>query len=368
MAAISLAARTKSPPMKTDSATPPSLFSVVWNDSPGVSEKQLRLRQSRQAVRPDAVQGVPDGALEMLVERRLGARLVVVRDRLVEDRGVPRFLEVCGHAKDQPGRVVVEAAADVVVAALGQRLVLVISAAARQLGGGDVEDSLAGARGNHVDESEEILVRVAEAHAPADARLEAGRGARHVERHHALVGVPDVDHPVHVLAAGTDLEDAQHLRPVVAQVCERLLHGGRLQVAGDDRLDPLLVDRLRVGRIELVVLGVLLVAEQDDHFLRLAGRKVQLDVMGAHRLPPVGDRIGGLAGLHHDRPVPAAVGAEEAVALGVEAGQGDRAGEEREVVAPLPVLRLVIDDAVLDLDLAGGVVALEVGVVFQCFP
>ena len=38
--------------MKTDSATPPLLFSVVWNDSPGVSEKQLRLRQSFQSARP----------------------------------------------------------------------------------------------------------------------------------------------------------------------------------------------------------------------------------------------------------------------------------------------------------------------------
>jgi hypothetical protein len=32
--------------MKTDSATPPSRFSVVWKDSPGVWLKQLRLRQS----------------------------------------------------------------------------------------------------------------------------------------------------------------------------------------------------------------------------------------------------------------------------------------------------------------------------------
>ena len=38
--------------MNTDSATPPALFSVVWNDSPGVSEKQLRLRQSFQSARP----------------------------------------------------------------------------------------------------------------------------------------------------------------------------------------------------------------------------------------------------------------------------------------------------------------------------
>lgn len=38
--------------MNTDSALPPSLFSVVWNDSPGSVEKQLRLRQSFQSARP----------------------------------------------------------------------------------------------------------------------------------------------------------------------------------------------------------------------------------------------------------------------------------------------------------------------------
>ena len=65
--------------------------------------------------------------------------------------------------------------------------------------------------------------------------------------------------------------------------------------------------------------------------------------------------------LHGDRAVPAAVRAEERVALRVEAGQRLRAGEVREVVAPLAVLGLVVDDAVVDLDLARREVALEVG-------
>ena len=38
--------------MNTDSAWPPAWFSVVWNDSPGVVEKQLRFRQSFQSARP----------------------------------------------------------------------------------------------------------------------------------------------------------------------------------------------------------------------------------------------------------------------------------------------------------------------------
>ena len=86
-----------------------------------------------------------------------------------------RLLEVGGDGEDQPQRVVVEAGADGVVAALGQRLVLVVGAAGRELGGGDVEDPLARPVRNHVHEAEQVLVRVAEAHAPADAGLEVAR-------------------------------------------------------------------------------------------------------------------------------------------------------------------------------------------------
>ncbi len=57
--ASSLAASTNCPAMKTDSACPPVTFSVVWNGSPGVSEKQLRFRQSFQSARP--ISGSPCG-------------------------------------------------------------------------------------------------------------------------------------------------------------------------------------------------------------------------------------------------------------------------------------------------------------------
>ena len=68
------------------------------------------------------------------------------------------------------------------------------------------------------------------------------------------------------------------------------------------------------------------------------------------------------------RPVPAAPRPEEGLALGVEAGERLRAGEPGEVVAPLAVLGLVVDDLVLDLDLAGVEIALEVGGVVVGFP
>jgi hypothetical protein len=66
----------------------------------------------------------------------------------------------------------------------------------------------------------------------------------------------------------------------------------------------------------------------------------------------MGDRAGRLAALDGDRAVPAAIGPQERLAAGVEARRPLRAGEVGEVVAPLTVLGLVVDDPVFDLDRA----------------
>ena len=90
--------------------------------------------------------------------------------------------------------------------------------------------------------------------------------------------------------------------------------------------------------------------------------------MRAVRRPAVGDGVEGFAGFHRRRVVPTAVGAEERVALRVEAGEFFRAGEIREVIAALAVFGLVVDDPVHDFDLAGAEIALEVGRVVLSVP
>ena len=114
--------------------------------------------------------------------------------------------------------------------------------------------------------------------------------------------------------------------------------------------------------------GIFVIAEDKDDFLRFAGFQVHLDVVRAVRRPAVRDRVEGFAPLHRRRVVPAAVGAEERVALRVEAGEFFRAGEIREVVAALAILGLVVDDAVDDFDLAGAEIALEIGGVVLRIP
>jgi hypothetical protein len=82
-------------------------------------------------------------------------------------------------------------------------------AAVLQLCRRDIQDTLAGAFGDHVNEAEQILGRITEAHAAPDAAFEVGCRAAHVERHHALVGIPDVDHAIGVLVGRGHLDLAQ---------------------------------------------------------------------------------------------------------------------------------------------------------------
>ena len=195
-------------------------------------------------MRSQALQRVLDTALEMLIQRLLAARLIFVRDHLVQDAPIAGLLDVSRHAQHQPQRIVVKIAADRVVPALGKRLVLVVRAACLKLRGGDVKNPLARSCRDHVHETEHILVGIAEAHPAPDARFEQRGRARQIERDHVLVGVPDVHHPVGMLVWRFDLENAEQIGPVVPQCVKGGVGVGGVEIARDDRLNRLLIDRL----------------------------------------------------------------------------------------------------------------------------
>ena len=134
--------------------------------------------------------------LEVLEEAYFCAWLVVERHLLSEDREVARLLNIGYGTKDEPAWVVVETATDIVVAALGERLILVVAATVRELGAGDIDDALAGTGRYLMNETYEVLVGIAEAHASTDAALEETCRTRHTEGDHALILVPDVHHAV----------------------------------------------------------------------------------------------------------------------------------------------------------------------------
>jgi hypothetical protein len=106
--------------------------------------------------------------------RFLGAWPVLIRHWFIQNAPIARLLQVGGHTQNQPKRIVVETAANLIVAAFGQRLVLVICATRLQLRGGEIQDALTGQRRNHVDKAQQVLIGVTEAHAAPDARFKIG--------------------------------------------------------------------------------------------------------------------------------------------------------------------------------------------------
>ena len=295
-----------------------------------------------------------------MIGQRLGlAQVAVIGHHLVQYGLVARLLDVGGHAEDQPQRVVVEAGADVVVALLGQRLVLVVGGAVLHLGGGDVQNALAGQLGDDVHEAQQVLRGVAEAHAAADAALEVGRRARHMVGHGALVLVPGVEHAVHLDFRRVGLEVGQLLGKVVVDALQRGLEL-RLGLEGVEQLfGGRLVDD--GGSLPLFLLGVLAVAQHEDEGLLLARLELYVDAVRRDGRPAGGHGVLRLAGLGHVGIAKAVVQADEALAVGVVAVDGGVDGEQRIVVAALAVLGLVVDGGADDLHLADGEVALEVG-------
>ena len=128
-----------------------------------------------------------------------------------------------------------------------------------------------------MDESHEVLVGVAEAHASSHSALEEARRAAHAERHHALVLVPDVHHAVNLRIARLHLVYAQQLVPVVVELPECLVHLLRGVEASHHLAGLLLVYHLRCRKF--LVLLVLHVPQQEDEVLLLAWLQGDLDVV-----------------------------------------------------------------------------------------
>ena len=126
----------------------------------------------RQLVWPKMRAGEPEAAAQMLHERRGVVRVAVKGHDLVQDRPVAGLAQVRVHACNQPQRIVVEAAADGEISLFRERLILVIGAAVRELRGGDVQNALSRALRNDMHKAEQVLTRIAEAHARGPCRFQ----------------------------------------------------------------------------------------------------------------------------------------------------------------------------------------------------
>ena len=320
----------------------------------------------RQAVGAQMGMGVAEAPAQMLHQGLCSGHVVVKGNRLVQDRPVTGLPQIGGGARNEPERVIVEAAAHVAVALFGQGLVLVVGTAVLKLGGSNVQNALPCAGRDHVDEAQQILTGIPEPHAAADAALVIAGTAAHVEGDHALILVPKAHHPVQLFLAGGQLPAREQLLPVVGQCPAGGIHlcvGG---IAGHHGFGPGFVDD--AGSAEFFPDRVFNVAQPEDDALFLTRCQREMEMVGTHRSPAVGNAVRAVTGFDRFRCGGAAVHAAEGIPAGVEAGNGGVGPEYGVVIPALPVLCLMIDGTFHHFHLAGGKVALEIGAVVHGIP
>ena len=293
------------------------------------------------------VDGEIDAPADMLQQGHLGAGNIVEGGGMIEDRKIAGLLDVGTDGAHQPQGIVIEAAADVVVAPLGQGLILVIGGAVGKLDGSDIDDPLPGPVRHDVHKAVEVLAGIPEAHAPAGAGFVVGGGAAHIEGDHALILMPDVDHPVELLVVRAKLVVTQKFVPVDGEFCQGGIYSGGVGKFSPDPLSIRLADD--TGSDKFLISGVFAVAQGKDCPVAFAGGQGDLQMVAADGIPA--DDFGGCTPLLPDKLgiAPVAHMAQEGIPVRVPAGFGHIDTVEGIVIPALPVFGLVIDDAVLHL-------------------
>ena len=277
--------------------------------------------------------------------------IAVIRSGFLKNAEIPGLLNVGSCAGNQPERVIPKAAADFIVALLGQRLILVIAPAVAELRCGNIQNPLPGSFRDLMDKSQKILGRISEAHAAADAALKHGGGPAHVEGDHALIRIPDIDHAGEFFILRLQLILSEQGIPVCMQFLERFLDLFIGVQAGKDFLRRLFVDDARCD--ELFFLGQFAVSQDKIEGLLFAGSEMHTNLMGSHRLPAGSHRIAHLSGQHTLWSIKAVVQSEECLHVGIKAVHGHIDSIECIVIAAFTVFRLVVNHAIFHFDFAG---------------
>ncbi len=295
-------------------------------------------------------QRVVNRTLKVLHERARRRLIVIKGHKLIQDRLVARLTQVSRHARNEPQRVVIKAAANVRVAFLGEGLVLVIGRPISLLCSRNVQDALARSRGNQMHKAQQVLVRIAEAHAAANATLVVACRAAHVEGHHALVLVPNVDHTVHACIGRAHAVGGKQLVPVGAQLSKSGIYLLVSGIARSHVLGALAVNHA-LG-FPLLVARVLYVAQHKGGCPALAGRQFHIQLVSRNGTPARSNGARAGTSLNSRRRVWAVVGTQERGAVGIKAINRTVHRKEGKVVATLAVLGLVNKHRAVDLNLA----------------
>ena len=272
--------------------------------------------------------------------------IVIKRHRFIQNRDVAGLTDISADCRDEPERIVVKAAADIGVAFLGERLVLMIGAAVRELGRIDIDDPLSCALRHQVHETEQILAGISEAHASAYAGLIIGSASGHIEGDHALVLIPDIDHSVHFGAGALHMEFREQLSPVGAKRLVGCNDIAAFVVLADHGARGSLIDHA-IG-FPFVFYGILNIGELEDHARALSGSKCDVEFIYSAGRPAAGYSILTGAVLDHFGKGRASVVADKGAPVCVESVDRAVYREDSVHIAALSVLSAVINSSVIE--------------------
>ena len=154
---------------------------------------------------------------QVLHKRLREGNIIIEGHGLIQNRDISGLADISADSRDEPERIIVEAAADVGIPLLGEGLILMIGASVRELCGGDIDDPLPCAFRHQMHKAQQILTGIAESHSSSDPGFKVGSASGHVEGDHALILVPDIDHPVHFGTGTGDMEFAEQLPPIISE-------------------------------------------------------------------------------------------------------------------------------------------------------
>ena len=164
-----------------------------------------------------------------------------------------------------------------------------ISAAVRELCRRNVDDPLSCALGNQMYKTEQVLAGISEAHSPADTGLVIGSASGHVEGDHALVLIPDIDHPVHLGSGTLYMEFREELSPITAKCLIGGYYIGAVMIFADHGACAGLIDDA-VG-FPFLIDGILHIGELEDHARALSGSKCDVEFIDGAGRPAAGNRV-----------------------------------------------------------------------------
>ena len=136
------------------------------------------------------------------------------------------------------------------------------------LGGGDIQNPLAGKLRQDMHKPQQVLCRIPEAHAAADARLKVRGRPGHMIGHGALILVPDIHHPVELFITGVRLIIGKLDSKIIPQLFKgvvKLLIGRKI---GQQRPGTGFVNH--AGRLPFMRFVVFTVAQHKNQRLLLA--------------------------------------------------------------------------------------------------